>query len=165
MRILVIGGTGFIGPSVVRLLHEHGHDITLFHRGQTEVDLPSGVRHIHCGGDDLPKWVGWIHRLPDFVSDFRHFAPDMVLYMVPRGERDSQVVMHTFTGIARRIVAISSGDVYRAYGRVRRSEPGPPDLTPLTEDSPLREKLYPYRKNPPRKSDDADQWMDDYEKI
>src|SRR5207249_1224013 len=27
------------------------------------------------------------------------------------------------------------------------------------------EKLYPYRKNPPRKSDDADQWMDDYEKI
>lgn len=165
MRVLVIGGTGFIGPSVVHLLHEQGHDIALFHRGQTEVDLPSGVGHIHCGDDELPKWVGWIYRLPGFVDDFKHFAPDVILYMVPWGERDSQVVMHTFTGIARRIVAISSGDVYRAYGRARRTEPGSPDLTPLTEDSPLREKLYPYRNEPPRKHDDADQAMDDYEKI
>jgi nucleoside-diphosphate-sugar epimerase len=165
MRILVIGGTGFIGPSVVRILHEQGHDLTLFHRGQTEVDLPSEVGHIHCGGDDLPKQVGWIHRLPGFVSDFKHFAPDVILYMLPWGERDSQIVMHTFTGIARRIVAISSGDVYRAYGRVRRTEPGPPDLTPLAEDSPLRERLYPYRNESPRKYDAADQAMDDYEKI
>ncbi len=165
MRILVIGGTGFIGPSVVRILHEQGHDIILFHRGQTEVDLPSGVGHIHCGSDNLPRWVGWIHRLPGFVSDFKHFAPGVVLYMVPWGERDSQIVIQTFTGIAERIVAISSGDVYRAYGRVRRTEPGPPDATPLTEVSPLREKLYPYRNDPLRNHDDVDQAMDDYEKI
>src|SRR5437868_14919041 len=111
MRILIIGGTGFIGPSVVHILREQGHDIVLFHRGQTEVDLPPGVQHIHCGYDDLPRWVGWIRRLPDFVNDFKHFAPDVILYMVPWGERDSRVVMHTFTGIARRIVTISSGDV------------------------------------------------------
>jgi nucleoside-diphosphate-sugar epimerase len=42
-------------------------------------------------------------------------------------------------------VAISSVDVYRAYDRFRRTDPGLPDPTPLTEDSPLRDKLYPYR--------------------
>jgi nucleoside-diphosphate-sugar epimerase len=33
---------------------------------------------------------------------------------------------------------ISSGDVYRAFGRLWKSEPGPPDLVPLREDAPLR---------------------------
>ncbi len=46
MRVLVIGGTSFMGPRVVRLLHKQGHTITIFHRGQTEADLPSGVEQI-----------------------------------------------------------------------------------------------------------------------
>ena len=50
-----------------------------------------------------------------------------------------------FGPIARRIAAISSIDVYRAYGRIIGTEPGPPDPVPLTESSPLREKHYPFR--------------------
>ena len=42
MRVLIIGGTHFIGPAVVRSLHEMGHEVTVFHRGQTTADLPSG---------------------------------------------------------------------------------------------------------------------------
>lgn len=61
-------------------------------------------------------------------------------------------------GVAKRIVAISSADVYRAYGRLHQSEPGPIEPMPLTEDSPLREKLYPYRGQRGGK-------MDDYDKI
>jgi nucleoside-diphosphate-sugar epimerase len=41
-------------------------------------------------------------------------------------------------------VAISSQDVYRAYDRVTRRDPGPPDEIPLSEEAPLRDKLYPY---------------------
>jgi nucleoside-diphosphate-sugar epimerase len=52
-------------------------------------------------------------------------------------------------------VAISSQDVYRAYDRVTRRDPGPPDQVPLTEDAPLREKLYPYER----------EGVEDYEKI
>ena len=35
MRVLIIGGTRFIGPEVVRQLHALGHQVTVFHRGQT----------------------------------------------------------------------------------------------------------------------------------
>jgi nucleoside-diphosphate-sugar epimerase len=66
-----------------------------------------------------------------------------VLDTVAYTERDAQIAMGTLSGIARRIVTLSSTDVYRAYGRVKGSEPGPPDPVPLTEDAPLRSSLYP----------------------
>jgi len=39
LRILVLGGTGFIGPHMVRRARERGHTITLFNRGKTNEDL------------------------------------------------------------------------------------------------------------------------------
>jgi hypothetical protein len=39
---------------------------------------------------------------------------------------------------ARRIVAISSMDVYRAWGVLQGVEPGPLEPLPIAEDSPLR---------------------------
>src|SRR5947209_896158 len=135
MRILVIGGTRFMGPHVVRYLSEQGHDITLFHRGQTHAELPQGVKEIL--GDRRP--------LSASASELRRIVPDVVLDMIPFSEQDAREVMNTFTGIAGRVVAISSQDVYRAFGRVNRKESGPLDPLPLMEDSPLRENLYPYR--------------------
>lgn len=35
MRILIIGGTHFIGPYVVARLHRLGHEITAYHRERT----------------------------------------------------------------------------------------------------------------------------------
>jgi 2'-hydroxyisoflavone reductase len=45
MRILLIGGTRFIGRHVVTSAIEAGHDITIFHRGQTGADLFPDVEH------------------------------------------------------------------------------------------------------------------------
>jgi len=168
MRILIVGGTGFMGPRVVRLLHEQGHEITVFHRGQTETDLPLDVHHIHCGNaPHLLNFVDWkAQLLPQFTNEFRHFAPDVVLDMVPIGERDTQAVMKTFQGIARRIVAISSIDVYRAYGRIHRTEEGPLDPIPFTEKGPLRQNLFsPFRGETLRRQDDPMKAMDDHDKI
>src|SRR6266566_1003347 len=75
------------------------------------------------------------------------------------------LVVRTLSGIARRVVSISSQDVYRAFGRVNRKESGPIDPQRITEDSPLRENLYPYRAEPPRDADDPQKWQDDYDKI
>jgi nucleoside-diphosphate-sugar epimerase len=50
-------------------------------------------------------------------------------------------------------------DVYRAYGRMHGSEPGPIEPMPLTEEAPLRERLFPYRGERAR----AD--LDEYDKI
>lgn len=161
MRILVIGGTGFIGPHVVTRLSRSGHEVTVAHRGEHEANLPTEVRHLHDPSlrtTDRPDWSG-------FRGQFEHLAPEVVLDMAPMIEADAVAAVRLFRGIARRIVAVSSVDVYRAYGRLHRTEPGPPDPAPLTEDSPLREKLYPFRQDPARDTADSRRWMDDYDKI
>ena len=46
MKILVIGGTRFIGRHLVELLLEKGHEVKLFHRGQTNAPFSRDVEHI-----------------------------------------------------------------------------------------------------------------------
>jgi nucleoside-diphosphate-sugar epimerase len=155
MRILVIGGTRFMGPLVVRLLSEQGHEITVFHRGQSHAELPNGVQ----------GFIGDRRPFASHAEKLRSFQPEVVLDMIPAIEQDAIDVMKTSRGVARRVVAISSQDVYRAFGRVNGKEAGSVEPPPITEDSPLRENLYPYRSDPPRDAADPQKWMDDYDKI
>jgi 2'-hydroxyisoflavone reductase len=51
MRVLVIGGTEFVGRHIVHQAVAAGHDVTVFHRGRTEPpDLPE-VAHVHGDRD------------------------------------------------------------------------------------------------------------------
>jgi NADH dehydrogenase len=43
MKILVAGGTGFVGTHLCRELHERGHDVTALARDPEDADLPDGV--------------------------------------------------------------------------------------------------------------------------
>jgi nucleoside-diphosphate-sugar epimerase len=153
MRVLVIGGTNFIGPHVVSALHRHGQEDRVYHRGQHEPELPSGVRHIHSPGAAIP-----VLHFPSSLSDP---PPDVVLHMFPVGEDDARAAIARFVGVARRIVAISSGDVYRAYGRLLGTESGPPEPMPIAENAPLRGTLFPYRHTAAGPAD----WAYHYEKI
>jgi 2'-hydroxyisoflavone reductase len=45
-RLLILGGTGFIGPHTVRYAVERGHEVTIFTRGRSEADLPAGVEQL-----------------------------------------------------------------------------------------------------------------------
>ncbi len=131
--------------------------VTVFHRGQTTADLPSAVKHI----------LGDYRALSEYSHALRKSAPDAVLDMIPATEENAQNVMRVFKGFAPRVVAVSSGDVYRAFARVRGRESGPVDPVPLAEDAPLRQRLYPYREETARSDDDprSIRWMDDYDKI
>jgi nucleoside-diphosphate-sugar epimerase len=153
MRILIIGGTNFIGPYVVTELHRQGHAITVYHRGLHEADLPREVRHIHSPHAGIP-----VLHFPSSVTDP---SSDVVIHMFPVGEVDTRAAIARLVGVTRRIVAISSGDVYRAYGRLLGVEPGPPDPVPLSEDAPLRKVFFPYRHTAAGPSD----WTYHYEKI
>ncbi len=155
MRILVIGGTRFIGPCVVRRLFAGGHEVTLFHRGKSKAELPESITHM----------LGNRHNLMDFRSAFKALKPDIVLDMAPVTEDDARLVVDTFSGIAGRAVAISSQDVYRAYGILIGIEEGKPEKMPLTEEAHLRTKLYPYRGDELRAEDDPRKLLDDYDKI
>jgi nucleoside-diphosphate-sugar epimerase len=147
MRILVIGGTRFVGPPLVRQLVEGGHRVAVFHRGESETDLPLDVEHLH--GDRA--------RLADHVAAIRRVGPAVVVDMAAYTAADAQAALDAVRGIAGRVVAISSMDVYRAYGRFHGTEPGPPEPLPISEDSPVRERLYPYRGE--------GRGLDDYEKV
>lgn len=153
MKIVVIGGTNFIGPHVVASLHRLGHEITVYHRGHHEPELPRDVRHIHSPRAGIPV----LH----FPSELSDPAPDIVLHMFPVGEDDARAAMAGFAGVTRRMVALSSADVYRAYGRLLGTEPGPAEPMPLNENAPLRESLYPYRHAAAGPAD----WTFHYEKI
>ena len=45
MRILVVGGTRFVGKHVVEQALGRGHEVTLFHRGHTGMDLFPDLEH------------------------------------------------------------------------------------------------------------------------
>jgi 2'-hydroxyisoflavone reductase len=49
LDILVLGGTGFIGPHLVRYAVSRGHRVTIFTRGRHQADLPDAV--IRLQGD------------------------------------------------------------------------------------------------------------------
>ena len=56
LRILILGGTGFIGPHQVRYAAARGHRITLFNRGRTNPGLFKGVANIEERiGDRAPN--------------------------------------------------------------------------------------------------------------
>ena len=127
MRVLVIGGTGFIGPSVVRRLHEQGHKVAVFHRGVTRVNLPA--EHILGNREDLAELK------PE---------SDVVIDLILSSGAQAQSLMDAFRGSAGRVVAASSMDVYRACGVLHGSEEGPLEPVPLTENSALRTQSQTY---------------------
>lgn len=151
MQILVIGGTGFIGANLLKLLLEDNHKVVVFHRGETNFNSSRDVQNIY----------GERKNLSAFASDFKKFAPDVVLDMIPYVEQDALTLMNTFRSITPRVVAISSMDVYAAYGRFRRSENGKPEAEPFDEDAPLRSTFYPYRAY----AQNSDDFVYHYDKI
>jgi nucleoside-diphosphate-sugar epimerase len=153
MRILVIGGTGFIGAHLVRHIINRDHRVAVYHRGHTQAILPDCVQQILDSQSVMP-----IQRFPNELFDF---APDVVIHTIAMGSPDAHAAAEAFAGHAGRLVLLSSGDVYRAYGRFIRIEPGPPDEGLLSEDSPLRTTLFPYRAQ--ASSHEALQYW--YEKI
>ena len=46
MRILIVGGTSFVGRGVAWAALNAGHDVTVFNRGQTPSDLPESVTRL-----------------------------------------------------------------------------------------------------------------------
>lgn len=51
MKLLVLGGTQFVGRALVARALEDGHEVTLFHRGRTNDDLFPEAEHVHGDRD------------------------------------------------------------------------------------------------------------------
>lgn len=143
---------------MVRLLVAAGHHVTVYHRGRHEPDLPGDVVHVRSPRASVPVlFIEEAVRRPTF---------DAVILMVPLGAADARAAVEAFRGRAGRLVAISSGDVYAAYGRLLdhtqgANSPGARNDAPLTEDSDVRQSLYVHG----RSAETAYGTIVDYEKL
>jgi nucleoside-diphosphate-sugar epimerase len=154
MKILLIGGSGFIGQFAAQQLQQSGHHVTIFHRGKTIA--PHGTEEI----------LGDRHFLQDHQPELRRQKFDVVVDFVLSSGRQAQQLVDTFRGIAGRVVALSSMDVYRAWGVFYNSEPGGLQELPLTEDSELRTSRTTYPPEVLKKVQTIYGWLDaEYDKI
>lgn len=152
MRILIIGGTKFIGPYVAQNLHEKGHEIILFNRGKTAYPFSFQISSIHGDRADLLS----------FKDKFLELSPDVVIDMIPYSESDAKQLAMTFRGAVKRIVILSSCDVYHSYDRLWNRSTENLIPMPLDETSELRKMFFPYRKIMNSQPND---WSYHYEKI
>ena len=86
MRILLIGGSGFIGPFVCSELQRAGHEVVVFHRGQTRV--PAGAGEI----------IGDRRRLADSSTVLRALTPDVVIDLVLSSGVQARDMLALFRG-------------------------------------------------------------------
>jgi nucleoside-diphosphate-sugar epimerase len=145
MRVLVLGGTSFIGRRVVERLHERGDEVAVAHRGKTEPDHWVPAVHIHADRQDFRFRA----------SQIRAFAAQAVVDSNALTGADVDAV----TGILPDVptVVLSSQDVYQAITALRA---GRCDASvPLDESGELRRDRYPYRGR------GYDGVPDDYEKL
>jgi nucleoside-diphosphate-sugar epimerase len=134
MRVLLIGGNGFIGSPLAEQLFSSRHEVAIFHRGHSAAGRARDVHHIQ--GDR--------NQLSSYLDRLREFRPDVIVDLILSSGEQARELMKVASEIAARVVALSSMDVYRAWGVLHGVEPGELEPLPLTEDSRLRttRKLY-----------------------
>jgi len=115
MRLLVLGGTKFLGRAVVEAALPGGHEVTLFNRGQTNPDLFPEAEQLR---DDLGGDLEVLHgRTWDAAGDLDP----------PQLPRHTRHRTETLAGSVGHYVFVSTISVY--------ADPS----QPLDEDSPLLE--------------------------
>jgi 2'-hydroxyisoflavone reductase len=112
LKILILGGTGFIGPHQVRYALSRGHEVTLFNRGKTNPTL-------------FPQLETLIGDRDNDLAALRGRAWDMVIdnsATIPRWVRQSTDLLRN---AVRRYVFVSSTGVFYPYRTTEIQEAGP----------------------------------------
>lgn len=121
MNICVVGGTGNISTSFVKLLLEKGHDVTCFNRGQRG-EVPKGAKVI----------IGDRANREDFEQKMHQGKFDAAIDMVCFSSEDARSDLRAFRGVSHFVQC----STVMTYGLEM-------DWLPATEDHPLR-AIDPY---------------------
>jgi len=126
-RVLVIGGTGYLGRSLIPVLFQKGHEVRALVRAGSESKLPSGCRHTSIGnpldcksyrhqlreGDTLVHLLGTAHPAPWKAKLFKQI--DLVSVQVSIAAAQAANVGHVvYVSVAQ------PAPVMRAYIAVRQ---------------------------------------------
>ena len=112
MRLLVLGGTKFLGRAAADEALRGGHEVTLFNRGETNPELFPDAEHLHGDRDgnlDALRGRDW-----DAVIDPSGYVPRIV--------RASAELLQDAVG---HYVFVSSVSVYRDFSRAHFDETAP----------------------------------------
>jgi nucleoside-diphosphate-sugar epimerase len=115
MKVLVIGGSNFIGWRLVELLGETDHSVTVINRGNRQKTYPANVTHHSADRNDFNQMAA---AIGDTVYDA---VFDMCGYV----ESDMQHTARLFGGHAKKYIFISTAATYLE-----------PLILPIAEDHP-----------------------------
>ncbi len=111
MRVLVMGGTRFIGVYLTQILVEQGHDVVLLNRGNKPAPV-EGVQQIHCDRKDVAQLKVKLAG-ETFDAIFDNNGREM---------SDTQPLVELFGHQIQHFVYVSSAGVYRKTDQLPHRE-------------------------------------------
>lgn len=133
MKLLILGGTGFLGRHLVQAALDRHHTVTLFHRGYTHPELFPQVEHLH--GDREHDLQVLHERRWETVIDSNG--------QLPRHVRESATMLANSTS---HYTFISTTSVYADYTVAPIDEGSPIAHLEDPESSELTPETYGARK-------------------
>jgi 2'-hydroxyisoflavone reductase len=134
IRLLILGGTGFIGPHQVRYALERGHEVTIFNRGRSAPGVFDGVEEL-IGDRAANDYASLRGRTWDAVID--NSASQAT---APQWVREASAALRDSVG---QYLFISTRSVYRDLSMVPATVDAPlytPETTPNWSEG----RPYPY---------------------
>lgn len=127
MKVLFLGGTGTISSACSQRCIEHGINLYLVNRGQTDRPIPSGATVLTA---DI--------RQPETVQRALHgHTFDVVVDWIAFTSEHIEIDLELFRGRTRQYIFISSASAYQT----------PPHCLPVTESTPLDNPYWQYSRH------------------
>lgn len=126
MKVLFIGGTGFISTAVSRMAIERGFELYLLNRGIRSSEIP--------GSHQL---TGDIHNPESMRNALKDLKFDAVVDWIAFTPEDIERDLSVFRGRTKQFVFISSASAYQK----------PPVNYVITESTPLKNPYWDYSRN------------------
>ena len=128
MRVLVIGGTRYLGRTIVEKLAERGDDVTVLNRGRTDCVVPEAVT---CVTGDITEPESVVDALKG--PDGRVMTFDACVHMIAMDGVRAQRVIEAVWGLIGHYVQCGSTGVFMPLRRCPADEsepvePPPPEL-------------------------------------
>jgi nucleoside-diphosphate-sugar epimerase len=126
MRVLFLGGSGFISTAVSKMAVARGIDLTLLNRGRRPADI-AGVQHLTAD----------IHDAASMQAALQNEQFDVVVNWIAYTAADIERDLALFGGRVKQYIFISSASAYQK----------PPAHYHISESTPLRNPYWSYSRD------------------
>ena len=109
MFVAVIGGTRHVGPPIVKLLMDAGHQVSVYNRGRTPAELPPGIERVVIDRK-VPGQLG---------AALATHRPEAVIDMIAYAAEDVEEVFSAVPGVSHYVFCGSTA----VYGRIGKDTP------------------------------------------